>query len=95
MKIKSLQSVRSGSESVKAYVAAIKNGQHVVPSNGDWAVKKSNSERATKIFDNQKEAIDYARKVAMNQQVELSIHGRNGQIREKNSYGKDSFPPRV
>lgn len=94
MKIKPLKSVRTGSASVGAYVNAIKNGQHVVPANGDWAVKKANSERATKIFDSQKDAIDYARKVAMNQQVELSIHGRNGRIREKNSYGKDSFPPR-
>jgi hypothetical protein len=94
MKIKPLKSVRSGAASVTAYVNAVKNGQHVVPSNGDLAVKKANSEKATKIFDNQKEAIDYARKVAMNQQVELSIHGKNGQIREKASYGKDSFPPR-
>ncbi|MDE0092409.1 MAG: DUF2188 domain-containing protein, partial [Oligoflexia bacterium] len=25
---------------------------------------------------------------------ELSIHGRNGRIREKNSYGSDPFPPK-
>jgi hypothetical protein len=91
MKIKPLVSARKGSESVKAYVKAV---QHVVPSKGDWTVKKSNSERATKIFSTQKEAIDYARKVAINQQTELSIHGKNGQIREKNSYEKDKFPPR-
>lgn len=94
MKIKPLQSVRKGSDSVKAYVDAVKNGQHVVPLRGDWAVKKANSERSTRIFETQKEAIDYARTVAINQQVELSIHGKNGQIRDKKSYGKDSFPPR-
>lgn len=94
MKIKPLKSLRSGSQSVGAYIDAIKNGQHVLPSNDGWKVKKANSERATKIFDTQKDAIEYARKVAINQQVELSIHGKNGKIREKNSFGKDSFPPR-
>ncbi len=94
MKVRQLKSLRSGSESVEAYVQAIQNGQHVVPSSDGWKVQKANSEKVTKIFDNQKEAIAYARKVAINQQSELSIHGKNGKIREKNSYGKDSFPPR-
>ena len=94
MKVKPLKSLRSGSESVKAYVTAVKNGQHVLPSNDGWKVQKANSDKATKIFDNQKDAITYGRQIAMNQQTELSIHGKNGQIREKNSYGKDNFPPR-
>lgn len=94
MKIRQLKSLRSGSSSVEAYVKAVQNGQHVVPSSEGWRVQKDNSKKATKIFDNQEDAISYARKVAINQQSELSIHGKNGKIREKNSYGKDAFPPR-
>lgn len=94
MKIKPLKSIRQGTKSVKAYVNAIKEGQHVLPSDGAWKVKKSGSEKASRIFDNQQEAIEYARKVAMNQQAELFIHDKIGKIRAKNSYGKDNFPPR-
>lgn len=83
-----------GSTVVKKYVKAARSAQHVVPSNGEWAIKKSNSDRITKIFDNQRKAIVRAIEIATNQKSEVVIHGRGGQIREKNSYGKDSFPPR-
>ncbi|WP_337264057.1 MULTISPECIES: DUF2188 domain-containing protein [unclassified Serratia (in: enterobacteria)] len=69
--------------------------QHVVRSaEGGWVVKKGGSQRATKHFDTQQEAIDWGREVAKNQEAELYIHGKDGQIREKNSYGKDPFPPK-
>ena len=43
----------------------------------------------------QREAIDAAREIARNQNGELLIHGRNGQIRERDSSGSnDPFPPR-
>ena len=29
-----------------------------------------------------------------NQESELFIHGKNGRIRERDSYGNDPFPPR-
>ncbi|HNO42869.1 MAG TPA: DUF2188 domain-containing protein [Ottowia sp.] len=32
--------------------------------------------------------------MAINQQSEMLIQGRNGQIRERNSYGDDLFPPK-
>ncbi len=35
-----------------------------------------------------------ARQIAFNQRSELVIHGRNGQIREKDSHGFDAFPPK-
>ncbi len=44
-------------------------------------------------MDTQKEAIEIARQIAINQQSELVIHGTNGRIREKNSYGSDNCPP--
>ena len=42
----------------------------------------------------QKETIDVAREISRNQGTELFIHGKNGQIREKDSHGNDEFPPR-
>lgn len=64
--------------------------QHVLPSsNGGWNVKADGAKRATKHFDTQKEANEFAKIIASNQQAEVSIHGRNGKIREKNSYGHD------
>ncbi|WP_268245296.1 DUF2188 domain-containing protein [Vulcaniibacterium thermophilum] len=32
--------------------------------------------------------------MAINQRSELFIQGRDGQIRERNSYGDDPFPPK-
>jgi len=68
--------------------------QHVVPSNGQWQVKRQGSEKATKNFETQKQAIDYARSIAIKQQSELVIHGRDGRIRDKDSYGNDPCPPK-
>lgn len=68
--------------------------QHVVPHDGGWAVRGAGNTRATSIHDTQATAIDAARDIARNQASELLIHGRNGQIRDRDSYGGDPFPPR-
>lgn len=67
-------------------------GQHVVPSGNGWAVRRSGAEKATARFDTQKDAIDRAREIAKNQGSELYIYGRDGRIRERNSFGKDPVP---
>ncbi|MDZ4096839.1 MAG: DUF2188 domain-containing protein [Paracoccaceae bacterium] len=69
-------------------------GQHVVPSGTRWSVRKAGSERASGIYETQKEAIDAARQIARNQGTELYIHGRDGRIRERNSFGSDPFRPK-
>jgi hypothetical protein len=71
-----------------------KKGQHVVPSGGKWAVRKAGSPKATRIFSTQEEAISSARTIAKNQKTEVYIHGRNGKIRERDSYGNDPHPPK-
>lgn len=68
--------------------------QHVVPHASGWAVRGAGNERATSVHPTQSEAIGAARDIARNQQSELLIHGRNGQIRERDSFGGDPFPPR-
>jgi len=67
-------------------------GQHVVPSGNGWAVRSSGAARARKLFGTQKEAIETAREIARSQGGELYIHGRDGLIRERSSYGKDLSP---
>jgi len=71
-----------------------RKGQHVVPNDGKWSVRKSGASRATETFETQGEAIQRARDIARNQGSELYIHGRDGRIRERNTYGKDPFPPK-
>ncbi|WP_061808767.1 DUF2188 domain-containing protein [Rossellomorea vietnamensis] len=69
--------------------------QHVTPhSEGGYQVKGAGNTKATKIFETQKDAISFAKDVAKKQKSELFIHNKTGQIRERNSYGNDKFPPR-
>ena len=70
------------------------NNQHVVPHPDGWAVKSEGATKATRATDTQKEAIEIAREIARNQGSELNIHGKDSQIREKNSYGNDPHPPK-
>ena len=68
--------------------------QHVVPRDDGWAVKGAGNSRATSVHDTQAGAIARAREIAQNQQSELLIHGRDGRIRARDSYGNDPFPPK-
>lgn len=63
--------------------------QHVTKHGDNWQVKGAGNERATRIVETQKEAIKIGREIASNQHSELVIHGRNGQIRDKDSHGHD------
>lgn len=55
--------------------------------------KTEGSDRYAAINDKQSTAIERGKQIAKNNESELLIHGRNGQIRERNSYGNDPFPP--
>ena len=68
--------------------------QHVVPNNGAWGVRGEGNSRLTSRHETQADAIAAAREIAQNSQSEMFIHGVNGQIRERNSYGNDPCPPR-
>lgn len=67
--------------------------QWVSPRGKQWAVHGERNEKDTKLFDTQREAMDYARKIAINQHSEVIIQGRNGKIRSKDSYGNDPCLP--
>ena len=68
--------------------------QHVVPRDGGWAVHGAGNSRDTSVHATQSAAVTAARSIAINQKTEVVVHGRDGQIREKNSYGNDPCPPR-
>ena len=68
--------------------------QHVVPHSGKWAVRGAGNENVTTVHNTQGEAISAARGTAIRQKSEMLIHGRNGQIRERNTYGNDPYPPK-
>ena len=71
-----------------------KKGQHVVPSSDGWSVKKAGAARASSVHLKQTDAIEAATRIARNQKTELYIHGRDGSIRERNSYGNDTVQRR-
>ena len=64
-------------------------GVHVTPRDGRWAVERDGSQRASSLHDTQAEAEAAGRATARREQVEFNLHGRNGQIRERDSYGND------
>lgn len=68
--------------------------QHVVKREDGWAVKGAGNSRDTARTETQKEAIELAREIAINQRGEVIIHGEDGKIRDTDSYGNDPCPPR-
>ena len=71
-----------------------KPSQHVVPNRGNWSVRSSGSKRASHTFSTRQEAIDAARKRAKKLGTEVYIHGHDGRIHERSSFGSDSRPPK-
>ncbi len=49
---------------------------------GLWQVKAEGAEKALKLFKTQQEAIDYAKKVAGNQEGYIVIHKKDGSFRK-------------
>jgi hypothetical protein len=71
-----------------------KKNVHVVPHGSRWATKKAGAERAGTVTETQRSAIAAATRQAKREHVEVVIHGRDGRIRDSDSYGRDPIPPR-
>jgi len=69
-----------------------KKNQHVIPLGTGWAVKGEKSEKFTVITTTKREAVSVARRIAQNNKSELIIHGKDGKIIDKDSYGNDPYP---
>lgn len=66
-----------------------KGDVHVVPSEKGWKVAVEGAGRARSMHSTQAEAATAGRNVARKNRSELLIHGRDGQIRARNTYGHD------
>lgn len=61
---------------------------HVMPAGDGWAVEAAGGGKRT-LYETQDEAIKAGTERAQRDRVELLVHGRDGQIRERNSFGHD------
>ncbi len=67
---------------------------HIVPNGERWAVKKEGVSTPLSTHRTKSLADQVARVKAKLAHSELVIHGRDGRIQDKDSFGKDSFPPK-
>ena len=61
---------------------------------GKWQTIGEGNRRATHVTNTQEEARLKARDLAIKNHSEVLIHGVNGKIRARDSYGNDPCPPR-
>jgi len=67
---------------------------HVVKSGNRWAVKEEGKKQPVSRHKNQELARQSAVPLAKEKKSEVVIHGRDGKIRDKDSYGNDPNPPK-
>ena len=68
--------------------------QHVVPHGNRWAVKEEGRNKPSSTHRTQELARQSAVPIAKEKKSEVVIHGRDGKIRDKDSYGRDPNPPK-
>lgn len=62
---------------------------HVVPSDGEWAVKKEGSSQASRVASSQREAIEHAESFAQKQAPSrVVIHGEDGIITGQHTFSE-------
>lgn len=64
---------------------------HVEPSSEGWAVREG--ERRLASFRSKSEALDASRTLAQEHGGEQVVHDPAGRVVERNTYGRDPFPP--
>ena len=65
---------------------------HTVPNGSGWS-NKVNGEVVSN-HHKKETAVNAGRSIAHSNESEHTIHNRNGQIGQKNSYGNDPHPPK-
>jgi len=61
----------------------------VSPDGNDWKVKKVGNQKASALCDTKAEAVEKAKEIAKNQQLEMIVQNLDGKIGWRNSYGND------
>ncbi len=80
---------------IREYTDAIQRGEkiiHIFINDQGWVVKRLKDSRA-RIFSNKTEALEHARNEAEANETEVIMHGKDGRILERQSYGQDPYPP--
>ena len=67
---------------------------HTVPKGRHWGNKRAGGTRFLSVHRLQSSAIALGKRLARRDRVEHFIHDYNGRIRERNSYGRDPYPPK-
>jgi Uncharacterized protein conserved in bacteria (DUF2188) len=63
--------------------------QHVVSRGDGWAVEPEGASEPHAIFKTQSEAWERAKSIARKERSEALLHAKNGQVRARNTYGRD------
>ncbi len=71
-----------------------KKDVHIVPHVNGWAALREGNSRASSVHRTQADAIRQGSEMAKQDRVELVTHGRDGRIRDSDSYGNDPNPPK-
>lgn len=59
---------------------------------GGWDVKRDGAVKASGNFNTKNEAIEYAEKEGKRYNVEVFIHGEDGKIQKRETFGKKLYP---
>ncbi|MDD5103067.1 MAG: DUF2188 domain-containing protein [Candidatus Peribacteraceae bacterium] len=65
----------------------------VSPRDSDWIVHHPHGKRASGIFDDKADAVDFGRQVSKHLKTEFIVQKGNGKIQFKDSHGND--PPKI
>ena len=69
---------------------AKRDTHRVMPrKDGSWQVKRDGGKRASHVTETKAEAEKLAREISRNQETELQIHNKDGQIASSDSHGND------
>jgi hypothetical protein len=63
--------------------------QHVVMHEDRWAVKEEGASAPAALFKTQGGAWEKAKAIARRERSEAVLHGKDGRIRKRNTYGHD------
>lgn len=88
----SARTSRPGTRGPRASVRGQATAVWVQPHHADdgrWQVRREKASRASRVFDTQREAEQFGRRLARREKVEFVLTGRDGAVREKDSYGDD------
>jgi len=77
-----------------ATTGPVKKDIHVVPHRDGWATKKEGADKAGSVSPTKSKAMERAREQAKRERVEVVEHGKDGKIKDSDSYGRDPKPPK-